>query len=116
MRKCVQFLIATVSDLQVLFVVIIKIRLKNKSRAVASSGKSETVQQYYKINLFRAQLADSHRCLRTKEETQQGHDRIWTQLTSEGGVTYLWLKPTGQYEMKQTSDEVRCIIMTGNEC
>lgn len=43
-----------------------------------------------------------------------GHNRGWRQnrdvalRTVDGGLTYHWLKPTGQYGMKQIPDEVRC--------
>lgn len=68
------------------------------------------------MNLFRAQLADSHSWTGAWEWRQRGvgdtaerRHRIWERFTYECGVTYLWLMPTGQYEMKQISDEVRCI-------
>ena len=40
----------------------------------------------------------------SREVTQK-----WERFAYDGGVTYLWLMPKGQYEMKRTSDEVRCI-------
>lgn len=65
-------------------------------------------------NLFRAQPANSHRWLGITvglygEKTQQRGDTEYGSSSYEGGVTYLWLMPTGQYEMKQISYEVRCI-------
>lgn len=42
-------------------------------------------------------------------KTQQGGDRKLEGFTGKGGVSYLWFTPTGQYEMKQASDGVRCV-------
>lgn len=45
-------------------------------------------------------------------------DTVWRmrhsrEVTYDAGLTYLRLMPTGQYEMKQTSDEVRCVPNDG---
>lgn len=68
--------------------------------------------QCYKVNLSELSLQTLTRGWGSQLDRSMRVDTAWThsrEVTYEGGVTYLWLMPTGQYEMKQTSVEVRCI-------
>lgn len=72
---------------------------------------AKSKQHSYKMNLFRDQLADSHRWVGiTAGQEHESYSREVTMFTYEGGATYLWLMPTGQYEMEQISNEMRGII------